>query len=85
MTLMVDERGSKTGTTKIMNETPLILGSSGHEIIELFRKINVSRPIAFTLACLSKGREISFRSLEIVSGLRHPEASVAMRDLCGNN
>lgn len=30
---MVDEHGSKTGTTKIMNETPLIIGSNKSEII----------------------------------------------------
>ena len=51
---MVDERGLKTETTKIMNETPLIMGSNEYEMIELFRMINVSRPIAFTLACLAK-------------------------------
>jgi len=54
-------------------------------MIELFRKINVSRPIAFTLACLAKGREISSQSIEMVSGLRQPEVSVAMRYLRENN
>lgn len=82
---MVDERGSKTGTTKIMNETPLIMGSNEYEMIELFRKINVSRPIAFTLACLAKGRLIFSQSIEMVSGLRQPEVSVAMRYLRENN
>ncbi|WP_048107624.1 transcriptional regulator [Methanosarcina barkeri] len=61
------------------------MGPIEHEMIELFRKINVSRPIALTLACLAKGREISSQSIEMVSGLRQPEVSVAMRYLRENN
>ncbi len=85
--LMVDESGSAIETTDMTNETPPICmgGSSEYEMIELFRKINVSRPIALTLACLAKGREISSQSIEMVSGLRQPEVSVAMRYLRENN
>ncbi|AKB17853.1 transcriptional regulator [Methanosarcina sp. WWM596] len=82
---MVDESGLAIETTNIMNEAPLSMGSSEYEMIELFRKINISRPIALTLACLAKGREISSQSIEMVSGLRQPEVSVAMRYLRENN
>ncbi|AKB21209.1 transcriptional regulator [Methanosarcina sp. WH1] len=82
---MVDESGLAIETTNIMNEAPLSMGSSEYEMIELFRKININRPIALTLACLAKGREISSQSIEMVSGLRQPEVSVAMRYLRENN
>jgi len=83
--IMVDESGLVIETTDISSETPISMGSSEYEMIELFRKINVSRPIALTLACLAKGREISSQSIEMVSGLRQPEVSVAMRYLRENN
>lgn len=82
---MVDESGLAIETTDITSETSITMGSSEYEMIELFRKINVSRPIALTLACLAKGREISSQSIEMVSGLRQPEVSVAMRYLRENN
>jgi predicted transcriptional regulator len=85
---MVDESGLAIlaiETTDIVKETPISMGSNEYEMIELFRKINISRPIALTLACLAKGREISSQSIEIVSGLRQPEVSVAMRYLRENN
>jgi predicted transcriptional regulator len=82
---MVDESGLAIETTEMMSETPISMGSNEYEMIELFRKINVSRPIALTLACLAKGREISSQSIEMVSGLRQPEVSVAMRYLRENN
>ncbi|HSL14249.1 MAG TPA: hypothetical protein VK882_08350 [Nitrososphaeraceae archaeon] len=81
---MVDESGLAMQIANT-DETPIIMGSNEYEMIELFRRINVSRPIALTLACLAKGREISSQSIEIVSGLRQPEVSVAMRYLRENN
>lgn len=80
---MVDESGINLVTA--LEETPIHMGSSEYEMIELFRKINVSRPIALTLACLAKGREVSSQSIEVVSGLRQPEVSVAMRYLREND
>jgi len=82
---MVDESGLAMEIANTKDETPIIMGSSEYEMIELFRRINVSRPIALTLACLAKGREISSQSIEMVSGLRQPEVSVAMRYLRENN
>src|SRR4030042_7023735 len=82
---MVDESGLAISIANTSEESPIIMGSNEYEMIELFRRINVSRPIALTLACLAKGREISSQSIEMVSGLRQPEVSVAMRYLRENN
>ncbi len=82
---MVDESGLAMEIANMNDETHFIMGSKEYEMIELFRRINVSRPIALTLACLAKGREISSQSIEMVSGLRQPEVSVAMRYLRDNN
>jgi predicted transcriptional regulator len=82
---MVDESGLAMEIANVHDEIPLMMGSKEYEMIELFRRINVSRPIALTLACLAKGREISSQSIEMVSGLRQPEVSVAMRYLREND
>ena len=80
--LMVDESG--TNIDVAFEKNPIHMGSIEYEMIELFRKINISRPVALTLACLAKGREVSSQSIEVVSGLRQPEVSVAMRYLREN-
>lgn len=82
---MVDESGPVMDISDTIEDVPIAMGPNEHEMIELFRRINVSRPIALTLACLAKGREISSQSIEMVSGLRQPEVSVAMRYLRENN
>ena len=82
---MVDENGSAVNVIAITDKTPIVMGSYEYEMIELLRKINLSRPIALTLACLSKGREISSQNIEMLSGLRQPEVSLAMRYLQKNN
>ena len=61
------------------------MGDIEYEMVELLRRLNINRPVAFTLACLSKGEEISSKSIEMVSGLRQPEVSIAMRYLRENN
>src|SRR5664279_4906233 len=61
------------------------MGDIEYEMVELLRKLNINRPVAFTLACLSNGEEISSQSIEMVSGLRQPEVSIAMRYLRENN
>jgi len=82
---MVDVSGPVMDISDTKEEVSVAMGPNEHEMIELFRRINVSRPIALTLACLAKGREISSQSIEMVSGLRQPEVSVAMRYLRENN
>ncbi|HHV24926.1 MAG: transcriptional regulator [Methanosarcina sp.] len=82
---MVDESGPVMEISNKKDEIPVAMGSSEYEMIELFRRINVSRPIALTLTCLAKGREISSQTIEMISGLRQPEVSVAMRYLREKN
>jgi len=82
---MITESGPVMEISNIEDEVPVAMGSNEYEMIELFRRINVSRPIALTLACLAKGREISSQGIEMISGLRQPEVSVAMRYLRENN
>jgi predicted transcriptional regulator len=69
----------------LMDEAPIIMGSNELEMMELFRKLNVSRPVACTLTCLAKGREIPSQKIEVLTGLRQPEVSIAMRYLLENN
>ena len=59
--------------------------SKDSEMVELLRKLNISRPVAKTLACLADGRELTSHSIEMSSGLRQPEVSIAMRYLKNNN
>lgn len=85
MIKLVDESGlNRIQKIHIREERPLRIGENEYEMIELLRKINVSRPVALTLACLSKGKEISSQNIELISGLRQPEVSVAMRYLREN-
>ena len=61
------------------------MGEVEYEMVELLRRLNINRPVALTLACLSKGEEISYQCIEMVSGLRQPEVSIAMRYLREND
>ena len=61
------------------------MGEIEYEMVELLRRLNINRPVALTLACLSKREEISSQSIEMVSGLRQPEVSIAMRYLREND
>jgi predicted transcriptional regulator len=61
------------------------MGEVEYEMVELLRRLNINRPVALTLACLSNGEEISSQRIEMVSGLRQPEVSIAMRYLREND
>lgn len=61
------------------------MGEVEYEMVELLKMLNINRPVALTLACLSKGEEISSQCIEMVSGLRQPEVSIAMRYLREND
>ena len=63
------------------------LEEKNHEMIELLKKLNIARPVALTLVCLSSidKTEIISREIERITGLRQPEVSIAMRHLRKNN
>jgi len=69
----------------MVDEVSIVMDSNGHEMIELLKKLNISRPIAITLTCLVKGKGITSQKIEMVTGLRQPEVSIAMRYLQKNN
>ncbi|TQD26172.1 transcriptional regulator [Methanolobus vulcani] len=64
---------------------PSGMSEKEYEIVELLRKLDINRPVALTLACLSSGEEITSREIEMNSSLRQPEVSIAMRYLKDNN
>jgi predicted transcriptional regulator len=64
---------------------PSGMSEKEYEIVELLRKLDINRPVALTLACLSSGDEITSREIEKNSSLRQPEVSIAMRYLKDNN
>ena len=66
-------------------ENDFKMGEIEYEMVELLRRLNINRPVALTLACLSRGEEISSQCIEMVSGLRQPEVSIAMRYLREND
>ena len=66
-------------------ENDFKMGEVEYEMVKLLRRLNINRPVALTLACLSKGEEISSQCIEMVSGLRQPEVSIAMRYLREND
>ncbi len=69
----------------ISEDNEFKMGEIEYEMVELLRRLNINRPVALTLACLSKGEEISSQRIEMVSGLRQPEVSIAMRYLREND
>jgi len=82
---MIDESSLAIGTTNMMDEAQIVMGPNDYEMIELLKKLNVSRPIAVTLACLVKGKVITSQQIEMLTRLRQPEVSIAMRYLLKNN
>ena len=82
---MIYESDLAIGTTNIIDEAPIVMGSNDYEMIELLKGLNVSRPIALTLTCLIKGKVITSQKIEMLTRLRQPEVSIAMRYLLKNN
>ena len=56
-----------------------ILDEDDHIFIETLRNLGMSRNVATTMAYLMNVDEASSREIEISTGLRQPEVSLAMR------
>lgn len=69
----------------MLDEASIFMDSNDHEMIELLKKLNISRPIALTLTCLVKCKSITSQKIEMVTGLRQPEVCNAMQYLQKNN
>ena len=59
----------------------LMMDTAEEEMVDLLRKLEVSKPVAKALVCLHHATEITSREIEIKSRLRQPEVSIAMRYL----
>ncbi len=68
-----------------INDGDLYMNDNEHEIVMLFQKLNVSKPVAKALACLLSTDRITSREVERMSCLRQPEVSIAMNYLKENN
>ena len=56
-----------------------VLDEEDHIFIETLRELGASRSVATTMAYLMNVDEASSREIEISTGLRQPEVSLAMR------
>ncbi|MGP8319276.1 MAG: transcriptional regulator [Methanosarcinaceae archaeon] len=65
----------------MISEQVMMMEDNEFEMVELLRKLNMTRPVALTIACLSSLNELTSREIEMMSGLRQPEVSIAMRHL----
>ena len=59
-----------------------VLDENDHIFIETLRNLGMSRNVATTMAYLMNVDEASPREIEISTGLRQPEISLAMRLMC---
>ncbi|MGM0771327.1 MAG: transcriptional regulator [Halobacteriota archaeon] len=68
-----------------MNNRDFYMDDEDNEMVLLLQKLNVSKPVAKTLACLLSSEKITSREVEMMSRLRQPEVSIAMNYLQKNN
>ncbi|KGK99332.1 transcriptional regulator [Methanococcoides methylutens] len=68
-----------------MNNGEFYMDDEDSEMVLLLQKLNVSKPVAKTLACLLTAEKITSREVEMMSRLRQPEVSIAMTYLQKNN
>jgi predicted transcriptional regulator len=62
-----------------------VLDESDHIYIEMFRNLGMSRNVATTMAYLMNVDEASSQEIEISTGLRQPEVSLAIRLMCNQS
>ena len=58
------------------------LDEDDHVFIETLKTLGMSRNVATTIAYLMKVNEASAQEIELSTGLRHPEISLAMKLIC---
>ncbi|WP_440952695.1 transcriptional regulator [Methanococcoides sp. FTZ1] len=68
-----------------MNSRDIYMDDEDNEMVLLLQKLNVSKPVAKTLACLLGSESVTSRDVEMMSRLRQPEVSIAMNYLQKNN
>ena len=62
-----------------------VLDENDHIIIETLRNLGMARNVATMMAYLMNVDEASSREIEISTGLRQPEVSLAIRLMCNQS
>lgn len=75
----------KTRGIIIRQSTVNVLDDKDLEIIEALRSLDVPRNVATLITYLANLNEANSREIEMATGLRQPEVSIAMRTLRQNN
>ncbi len=63
------------------DDSPVILTEKEYTVIDMLQTLGLPRTEATAIVCLKDCNELRSLHIEIVSGLRQPEVSVAMRPL----
>lgn len=63
------------------DDSPVNLSEKEYSIIDMLQSLGLPRTEATAIVCLKDCRELRSLHIELVSGLRQPEVSVAMRPL----
>ena len=63
------------------DDSPVVLTEKEYTVIDMLQTLGLPRTEATAIVCLKDCSELRSLHIEIVSGLRQPEVSVAMRPL----
>ena len=63
------------------DDSPISLTEKEYSIINMLQSLGLSRTEATAIVCLKYCKELKSHHMELISGLRQPEVSVAMRPL----
>ena len=65
----------------MISELPINLTEKGYEVIDMLQSLALPRTEATAIVCLKDCKELKSQHIGLISGLRQPEISVAMRPL----
>jgi DNA-binding MarR family transcriptional regulator len=65
----------------MIDDSPINLTEKEHSVIDMLQSLGLPRTEATAIVCLKDCKELRSLHIELVSGLRQPEVSVAMRPL----
>jgi predicted transcriptional regulator len=65
----------------MIDDSPISLTEKEYSVIDMLQSLGLPRTEATAIVCLKDCRELRSLHIELVSGLRQPEVSVAMRPL----
>ena len=65
----------------MIDDSPINLTEKEYSVIDMLQSLGLPRTEATAIVCLKDCKELRSLHIELVSGLRQPEVSVAMRPL----